>query len=96
MKFLHSSPNDKIMIERAKKLYTGVGSSKDYEGAYKIFWPLANSGNAEAARYVGLMKFSGKGTKKSLQEAKQWLSVAAQKGDELSGQILKKYETLFK
>ena len=52
-----SSPNDKIMIERAKKLYTGVGSSKDYEGAYKIFWPLANSGNAEAARYVGLMKF---------------------------------------
>ena len=91
-----SSPNDKIMIERAKKLYTGVGSSKDYEGAYKIFWPLANSGNAEAARYVGLMKFSGKGTKKSLQEAKQWLSVAAQKGDELSGQILKKYETLFK
>ena len=91
-----SSPNDKIMIERAKKLYTGVGSSKDYEGAYKIFWPLANSGNAEAARYVGLMKFSGKGTTKSLQEAKQWLSVAAQKGDELSGQILKKYETLFK
>ena len=91
-----SSPNDKIMIERAKKLYTGVGSSKDYEGAYKIFWPLANSGNAEAARYVGLMKFSGKGTVKSLQEAKQWLSVAAQKGDELSGQILKKYETLFK
>lgn len=91
-----SSPNDKIMIERAKKLYTGVGSSKDYQGAYKIFWPLANSGNAEAARYVGLMKFSGKGTTKSLQEAKQWLSVAAQKGDELSGQILKKYETLFK
>ena len=91
-----SSPNDKIMIERAKKLYTGVGSSKDYEGAYKIFWPLANSGNAEAARYVGLMKFSGKGTTKSLQEAKQWLSVAAQKGDELSGQILNKYETLFK
>ena len=91
-----SSPNDKIMIERAKKLYTGVGSSKDYQGAYKIFWPLANSGNAEAARYVGLMKLSGKGTTKSLQEAKQWLSVAAQKGDELSGQILKKYETLFK
>ena len=91
-----SSPNDKIMIERAKKLYTGVGSSKDYEGAYKIFWPLANSGNAEAARYVGLMKFSGKGTTKSLQEAKQWLSVAAQKGDELSGQILNKYKTLFK
>ena len=49
---------------------------------------LFNNGNAEAAS-VSLMKFSGKGTTKSLQEAKQWLSVAAQKGNELSGQILR-------
>ena len=93
---LASSPNDNVLIERAKKLYTGVGSTKDYEGAYNIFWPLANGGNAEAARYVGLMKFSGKGTTKSLQDARQWLSVAAQKGDKTSEQILKKYEALFK
>ena len=83
------------MIERAKKLYTGVGSSKDYEGAYKIFWPLQIA-EMQRLQGTGLMKFSGKGTTKSLQEAKQWLSVAAQKGDELSGQILNKYETLFK
>ena len=44
---------------------------------------------------MGLMKFQV-GNDKEFAEAKQWLSVAAQKGDELSGQILKKYETLFK
>ena len=27
------------------------------------------------------MKFTGKGTDKNIQEARQWLSVAAQKGD---------------
>ena len=57
--------------------------------------PLAEGGNAEAARYVGMMKFSGKGTSKDLNAARQWLSVAAQKGDSVAESILEKYRSLF-
>ena len=71
--------NDQELLARAKKLYTGIGSGSDYELAFRIFLSLAQEGNPEAARYVGIMKFSGKGTAKSISDARQWLSVAAQK-----------------
>jgi TPR repeat protein len=86
--------NDEDMLSLAKKLYTGVGSDRDYERAYSIFLPLAQGGNAEAARYVGIMKFAGRGSEKSIKEARQWLSVAAQKGDEAAMQMLEKYRSL--
>ena len=60
-----------------------------------MFLPLAEGGNAEAARYVGLMKFSGKGTNKSIDDARQWLSVAAQKGDRVAQNLLDKYKAIF-
>ena len=41
------------------------------------------------------MKFSGKGTDKNFDEARQWLSVAAQKGDKTAKGLLEKYKTLF-
>jgi TPR repeat protein len=86
--------NDEDMLSLAKKLYTGVGSDRDYARAYSIFLPLAQGGNAEAARYVGIMKFAGRGSEKSIKEARQWLSVAAQKGDETAMQMLEKYRSL--
>ena len=89
------SANDQERLENAKKAYTGVGSSKNYDKAFALFYPLAKSGNAEAARFVGLMKFSGKGTNKNMKEARQWLSVASQKGDMSAKQLLEKYKSLF-
>ncbi len=92
---INFSANDQERLENAKKAYTGVGSSKDYDKAFALFYPLAKSGNAEAARFVGLMKFSGKGTIKNIREARQWLSVASQKGDKPAKQLLEKYQSLF-
>lgn len=89
------STSDKETIAKAKKLFTGVGSEKNYFEAFKLFLPLAEGGNPEAARFVGLMKFSGKGTDKNFDEARQWLSVAAQKGDKTAKGLLQKYKTLF-
>ncbi|MEC7800880.1 MAG: SEL1-like repeat protein [Verrucomicrobiota bacterium] len=89
------STSDKETIAKAKKLFTGVGSEKDYSKAFQLFFPLAEGGNPEAARFVGLMKFSGKGTDKNFDEARQWLSVASQKGDKTAKDLLQKYKTLF-
>ncbi|MDA8989379.1 SEL1-like repeat protein, partial [Opitutales bacterium] len=75
-----SSEDEKILHE-ARKYYTGIGRPKNYEKAYSMLLPLAKGGYPEAARLVGLMKLSGKGTEKNPKDAKQWLSVAAQKGD---------------
>ena len=91
----NSSDNDEDRLEEAKKSYTGVGLKKDYSRAFSLFLPMAKGGNAEAARFVGLMKFSGKGTSKNIKEARQWLSVAAQKGDSTAIELLEKYKTLF-
>jgi len=89
------SMGDHERIQLARKYYTGIGKDKDYDKAFQLLLPLAQGGYPEAARLVGLMKLSGKGTKKSSKEAKQWLSVAAQKGDVSAQKMLKQYSSLF-
>ena len=89
-----SSEDEKILHE-ARKYYTGIGRSKNYEKAYSMLLPLAKGGYPEAARLVGLMKLSGKGTGKNPKDAKQWLSVAAQKGDGVARRMLEQYKSLF-
>ena len=91
-----NTTSDNERIEDAKKAYTGVGTVKNHEKAFSLFLPLAKSGNAEAARFVGLMKLTGKGTNKDINEARQWLSVAAQKGDKIATELLEKYKSLFR
>ena len=88
------SEDEKILHE-ARKYYTGIGRSKNYEKAFSMLLPLAKGGYAEAARLVGLMKLSGRGTEKNPKDAKQWLSVAAQKGDEVARRMLEQYKRLF-
>jgi len=87
--------NDKQMLQEARMFYTGIGREKDYERAFSLLLPLAKAGYPEAARLVGLMKLSGKGTDKNLSESKQWLSVAAQKGDATAIRMLEQYKSLF-
>ena len=86
---------DEKILQEARKYYTGIGRSKNYEKAFSMLLPLAKGGYAEAARLVGLMKLSGKGTEKNPKDAKQWLSVAAQKGDEVARRMLEQYKSLF-
>ena len=88
------SEDEKILHE-ARKYYTGIGRPKNYEKAYSMLLPLAKGGYPEAARLVGLMKLSGKGTEKNPKDAKQWLSVAAQKGDGVARRMLEQYKSLF-
>jgi len=89
------SMGDDERIQLARKYYTGIGKAKDYDKAFQLLLPLAQGGYPEAARLVGLMKLSGKGTAKNPKEAKQWLSVAAQKGDVSAQKMLKQYSSLF-
>ncbi len=89
------SMGDDERIQLARKYYTGIGKAKDYDKAFQLLLPLAQGGYPEAARLVGLMKLSGKGTAKNPKEAKQWLSVAAQKGDISAQKMLKQYSSLF-
>ena len=87
--------SDILILEEARKFYTGVGRPKNYEKAYELFYPLAQGGHPEASRFVGLMKLTGKGTARDIEAARQWLSVAAQKGDQQALRMLKEYKSLF-
>ena len=90
-----TSSEDEEILHEARKYYTGIGRSKNYEKSYSMLLPLAKGGYPEAARLVGLMKLSGKGTEKNPKDAKQWLSVAAQKGDGVARRMLEQYKSLF-
>lgn len=90
------SANDEEILLEARKFYTGIGRSRDYEKAFELFFPLAQGGNSEAARFIGLMKLTGKGTSRDVNEARQWLSIASQKNDAEAKRILKEYDTLFR
>ena len=86
---------DEQIMKEARQYYTGIGRSKDYGKAYSMLLPLAKGGYPEAARLIGLMKLFGKGTEKNSDEAKQWLSVAAQKKDPTAIRMLEQYKSLF-
>jgi len=85
----------KRSFEEAKRYYTGVGQSQDYQKAFDLLLPYAQSGHAEASRLVGLMCFTGKGTSKNFDEAQKWLTNAAQRGDLTAERMLEQYKSLF-
>lgn len=91
-----SALDDEKVLQQARKYYTGVGYPRNYEKAYQLFLPIAKGGNPEACRFIGLMKLTGKGTPKSPPSAKQWLSLASQKGDKVATRMLSEYSALFK
>ena len=93
--FSNSFKTDEEVLDEARGYYTGVGFPQDYGRAYELFLPLAKGGNPVAARFVGLMALTGKGTKRDPAVAKQWLSVSAQKGDKTAKRLLDSYKSLF-
>ena len=52
--------------------------------AFQSFEKCAKLGDAESARYLGIMYMRGKGVNKSAHEAIKWFEVAAKQGDNLA------------
>jgi len=55
---------------------------RDYEGAFKMFLPLAKNGNAAAQLVLGMMYFKGSGVQKNIIEADKWLYISGKLGQE--------------
>ena len=70
--------------ENAKKIYWGQSSNASISEAFQSFKKCANMGDAESARYLGIMYLRGKGVERNANEALKWLELAAQQGDELA------------
>ena len=87
---------DAVRLEDARKYYAGVGVPQDYERAITLFSSLAQKGNAEAARYFGLMLLTGRGCEKDIPKAESWLRQASASGDKTATRILSEYAVLFK
>ena len=87
---------DAVKIKEAKKYYTGTGVPQDYRRAFALFSPLAQNGDAVAARYLGLMLLTGRGCEKNIGQAKQWLQHSSGKGDAEATRILSQYSALFR
>lgn len=70
--------------ENAKKIYWGRTSGESMNQAFNYFEKCANLGDAESARYLGIMYLRGKGIEKDVGESMKWLEFAASKGDDLA------------
>ena len=101
------SPNPKIQDssegtsinqrrESAKKIYWGRSSTPLLKEALSDFEFCANQGDAESARYLGIMYLRGKGVNKDAQQALKWLELAANGGDELAQKNLQSLRKIVK
>ena len=81
-------------LELAKRYYFGRGVQGDLSQAFELFSESAQSGNAEAARYLGIMHLRGKGVQKDMKEALFWFEKAASGGDELAVKNVKTLKML--
>ena len=87
--------NDDQLLKQARNYYAGAGVTQNYERALELFSPLANKGNAEAARFLGLMFLTGRGCEKDIPKAENWLRQASNAGDKTATRILSQYAVLF-
>ena len=69
--------------EEAKRLYWSK-SSNSLEQAKEIFELSAEMGDAESARYLGMMYLQGKGVAKSTDNAIKWFKIASEGGDAMA------------
>jgi TPR repeat protein len=82
--------------ESAKKIYWGRSSTLLLKEAVSDFEFCANQGDAESARYLGIMYLRGKGVNKDAQQALKWLELAANGGDELAKKNLQSLRKIVK
>ena len=89
------SERAKLSCDKAKKNYWGQGQPVDFMEAARLFEESANLGNAEAARYLGIIYLRGKGTEKNLKQAMYWFEKSADGGDELAKKNLITLRSVF-
>ena len=82
------------LLSDAKKHYFGRGVELDLNRAFALFSQSAEQGNAESARYLGIMYLRGKGVSKDSQKALEWFTIAADGGDELAKKNMRTLQIL--
>lgn len=72
------SPNYRNSVGGGAEAYKAA----DYDRAYEIWAPLAQSGSRSAQFHLGALYFEGRGTGVDFRQAYFWLRLAARRGDE--------------
>ncbi len=83
-----SAPSVDETREHAKRLYWSEETKANLDDARKLFLLASNLGDAESARYLGLIHLKGKGVEKDVGQAMKWLQLAADRGDALAAKNL--------
>ena len=65
----------------------------NFEKAYSLFLRSSEEGDAESARYLGMMFMQGKGVTKNPKKALYWFGLAAERGDSLANSNLARLRT---
>ncbi|NNE82647.1 MAG: DUF4168 domain-containing protein [Alphaproteobacteria bacterium] len=73
-----SSPNYRNSVGGGADAYKAA----DYDRAYEIWAPLAQSGSRSAQFHLGALYFEGRGTGVDFRQAYYWLRLAARRGDQ--------------
>jgi TPR repeat protein/serine/threonine protein kinase len=83
------APNPQVSVNSAETMAEGVLALQqgDYQRAWAILTPLAESGDAEAQVYIGRLYAEGGGIAKDETKAVRWYRKAAEQGD-ARGQFL--------
>jgi len=87
------SPSE--LRELAKAHYWGLGQAKDYTKAQELFRSASDKGDAESARYLGLIFLGGKGVARDPKKAIEWFSLGADRGDSLAAKNLKSLKEIY-
>jgi TPR repeat protein len=87
---VEAASNGTDLRNSAKNAYWGKGQSVNLQVAYSLFLDAANTGDAESARYLGMMFMQGKGVNQDSSQALYWFDLAAQRGDKLAKSNLEK------
>lgn len=66
----------------------GAYLNKDYKTAYKLFFPLAEQGDASAQNNLGVMYKNGQGVPQDNKEASKWFRFSAEQGNAFAQQNL--------
>jgi predicted nucleic acid-binding Zn-ribbon protein len=78
------SPNYRNSVGGGAAAYKAA----DYDRAYEIWAPLAQSGNRSAQFHLGALYFEGRGTGVDFRQAYFWLRLAARRGDERAAPLI--------
>jgi len=96
------SPSARVRSNAAADEGRGDGSSVldgvtaykagDYGQAYRIWQPLAESGNARAQFHLGALYYEGRGVTQDLSNFRVWLNRASERGPSLARSLLMRVE----